>query len=705
MADNNKHDETLNTDWPLASKAPAGDDHEDILETMPPINKSFGQGSLRLMDLDQGMQSIDHGGLDEDMLTISMPADQMPLSDPDEELTMNMSYSKQPMADDDDDATLYKRESTLQSDEMPQGDIGQSMSFRNESGGNKRPSSNFVPDSWDHFVRGDLILNRYEVLDQLGRGGMGVVYHCRDLVSDIDVALKTLPPELSRNATEMVEVRENFKLIARLYHPYIAAAKTLEQDPETGDYFLIMEYAPGISLRDYRKRKGGALRIEKALPILAQVADALDYAHSKKIMHRDIKPSNIMIQEHSGEIKLLDFGLAAQIHSTLSRINDTDSSKTCGTAPYMAPEQWRGQNQDAKTDQFAMAVMAYELLAGKLPYTSHEILVLREAILHEEPSPIQGLPQRVWKVLLRAMAKKKAQRFPNCITFVAEMETACKRSGLAKSSRRISKKSYGIQDQDDYDNSQPAPPKKATSRFATALLVIFLAFLAIVGWLVFAKRQVLMPHLHALLGVQPPSEVDKLLEEAWQQMEGGQLKKAAQLMMKAEFIEPGNKTLFDLWLSLKDRARPDEAKARYEEAMKARNAMIDEEYNSDQGIGTLMQGVEFNWKKASRTKGLKEWGNVLAASDHVLGYIEQIRQKVNERLQAKLVMNKLEQELKLVEAGKTSEMDSLAWVTIHKEMKHAYNLFQQGLFAEARDLYNDCLQKIKAARGPDFEIK
>ena len=185
------------------------------------------------------------------------------------------------------------------------------------------------------FMTGDKILGRYRITGALGQGGMGTVFQCWDEVGGIDVALKAIPPELSHDTNEMEAVRDNFRLVEKLHHPHIAAAKTLEKDSATGDYYLIMECVEGLNLRKYLKRGGGKLALDIVLPVVKQVANALDYAHSQKIMHRDIKPSNIMIMAN-GTVKVLDFGLAAQLHTSLTRVSHVHYG-TSGTGPYMAP--------------------------------------------------------------------------------------------------------------------------------------------------------------------------------------------------------------------------------------------------------------------------------------------------------------------------------------------------------------------------------
>lgn len=143
---------------------------------------------------------------------------------------------------------------------------------------------------------GDVLLGRYTVLSELGEGGMGVVYKCLDSVGGIEVALKCLPPELSRNDAEMEGIRENYGIVAKLHHSAISGLRQLEKDPDFGEYYLVMDLAEGEDLSAIlRRRRGAPMPPAEALAILRPLASALDYAHAEKVLHRDVKPGNVKV--------------------------------------------------------------------------------------------------------------------------------------------------------------------------------------------------------------------------------------------------------------------------------------------------------------------------------------------------------------------------------------------------------------------------
>ena len=269
------------------------------------------------------------------------------------------------------------------------------------------------------FAPGDVIAGRYVVEKVLGEGGMGIVYQCLDKVGGVSVAVKCLPPEVSRNADEMEDIRANYRLVSDLHHPNIACARTLEVDVSTGDYYLVMDLARGTSLKRWMRRNPQATMATK-LAILRQVAAALDYAHARKVIHRDVKPENVMVDDE-GVVKVLDFGLAAQIRSSQSRTSAAVTSRG-GTPGYKSPEQWRGKPQREPADVYSFGVMAYWMFAGALPFDGDDPVVLGHAVLTEPVEPITGLPAHMNAALVKALAKEPNGRFASCGAVVDALE-------------------------------------------------------------------------------------------------------------------------------------------------------------------------------------------------------------------------------------------------------------------------------------------
>jgi serine/threonine protein kinase/TPR repeat protein len=287
-------------------------------------------------------------------------------------------------------------------------------------------------------------IDRYELVKELGGGGFACVYLARDTVAGIDVAVKGLPPIVRLNKEELENIRKNFALVSRLHHPNIAAALHLHQvekavyqnkgDAEKlrvfeGDTLVVMQYAPGVTLSRWRRQfPGGRVPFEKALAITRQIADALDYAHKEKVLHRDIKPANIMIEtDLDGNVtaRVLDFGLAAEIRSSMGRVSQkiTDTS---GTRPYMAPEQWLGEEQGKETDLYSLAVLFNELITGKVPFSSifdtGDPVLMMNVVANREFNPPLELPKPIRRALAKALAKKREDRFASCSEFVDALD-------------------------------------------------------------------------------------------------------------------------------------------------------------------------------------------------------------------------------------------------------------------------------------------
>lgn len=281
------------------------------------------------------------------------------------------------------------------------------------------------------------VIDQYEIIRKLGGGGFGSVYLAKDTVAGVEVAVKGLPPIIRNNNDELERIRDNFALVSKLHHPHIAAALHLQkaqkvsyEDPSVqkelnvldGDTLMVMEYAPGVTLSQWRKQfPHGIVPFDVAIDIVRQIAQALDYAHEKRIIHRDIKPSNVMVEtspDNNVTARVLDFGLAAEIRSSMGRVS-LEVTDTSGTRPYMAPEQWAGRKQGPATDQYALAALFCELVTGEVPFASvfetGDPLVMMTAVCNREVDLPEDCPGR--GALKRALAKDLESRFQSCCEF------------------------------------------------------------------------------------------------------------------------------------------------------------------------------------------------------------------------------------------------------------------------------------------------
>ena len=262
---------------------------------------------------------------------------------------------------------------------------------------------------------------RYRLERLIGMGGMGQVWQATDLATHAElghsdlVALKILPPQLTQSATHAKLLIEEATQARKLAHENIVRVYEWAQDPATSSYFIIMEYLEGQDLEAYLAAQG-PLPLEAVYRLLSPVGDALQYAWEKhKLVHRDLKPGNVFLTER-GEIKLLDFGIASRARSAGSSLGL--QTPNAGTAGYRAPEAGTHQRQPApKLDVYAVAVMIYQLLEGRMPFDD-----MRPADFH--PSPPQGLNERQWKVLNNGFAYAQERRPESVNQLLAELRRA-----------------------------------------------------------------------------------------------------------------------------------------------------------------------------------------------------------------------------------------------------------------------------------------
>ena len=256
-------------------------------------------------------------------------------------------------------------------------------------------------------------LGRYEVLNELGKGAMGVVYLAKDPLIGRMVAIKTIrTSSFGDDDSESREFRERFIREAQtagiLSHPNIVTIHDIGEDPETQTSYIAMEYIEGRNLKSLLAEKN-RFGYEQIADIIAQVGEAIDYAHRKGIIHRDIKPANIIITT-DGKVKIMDFGIAKIASSNL-----TTTGQFLGTPNYMSPEQVSGAAVDGRSDIFSLGVVLYELLTSRKPFQGENLTAISYKIVHEEFTPPAELspevPADFNAIVARAMAKDPWNRY------------------------------------------------------------------------------------------------------------------------------------------------------------------------------------------------------------------------------------------------------------------------------------------------------
>ena len=281
------------------------------------------------------------------------------------------------------------------------------------------PRGRFLFIAWMSEGGSSRRLGKYELLDELGRGAMGVVYRAMDRVLEREVALKVMGGGHS-DPTQTERFLREARTAGGLHHPNIVTVHELGHDD--GTYFIAMEMLVGQSL--YEVMGSGCLpSIQRRLEIVARICDGLDYAHRGGIVHRDIKPANVFIT-HRGNVKILDFGIAK-----IEASNTTRTGLVVGTVDYMSPEQVRATRAvDGRSDIFSAGVMLYELLFRRRPFTANELGATLHRILHCQPPGLtlldKLLPTELAEVLKRSLDKRREARFSRAGDMAAALDAA-----------------------------------------------------------------------------------------------------------------------------------------------------------------------------------------------------------------------------------------------------------------------------------------
>jgi serine/threonine-protein kinase len=273
---------------------------------------------------------------------------------------------------------------------------------------------------------GELIGGRYEIEELVGTGGMSSVYRARDSVLERRVALKVLHEHFSADPEYVERFRREARAIARLNHPNIV---TVIDRGEFGKrQFIVFEHIPGENLKQVVEREG-QLPVAQALALTHQIARGLAFAHQHGVVHRDVKPQNVLLDE-SSTAKVTDFGIARSLDPGQEL---TQTGTLLGTSDYIAPEQASGQPVDARSDQYSLGVLLYELLTGEVPYPADSFMAVAMRHLRDPVPSVRDrrpdVPDRVDEIVARAMAKRPEDRFPSTEAMMAAIEAALADTG------------------------------------------------------------------------------------------------------------------------------------------------------------------------------------------------------------------------------------------------------------------------------------
>jgi len=260
-------------------------------------------------------------------------------------------------------------------------------------------------------------IGRYEIVELVGRGGMGVLYRARDAVLDRNVAVKMMLLDFTTDQTARDRFQREARAVARLQHRNVVTIHELGE--VEGTPYIVMEFLTGKDL-DAMLKGDVPMSLAQKLDVVIQLCDGLGYAHEQGIVHRDVKPGNVRVLE-DGTVKILDFGIAKFAQSSI-----TQSGMIMGTPSYMAPEQIMGKPVDGRADLFSVGVLLYELLSGQKPFTGESPTTVVYQIIHVEPPPVNAsvpeLPESLHEIVSRALQKNPDDRYSRASEMSSDLQ-------------------------------------------------------------------------------------------------------------------------------------------------------------------------------------------------------------------------------------------------------------------------------------------
>ncbi|MFC7392505.1 Stk1 family PASTA domain-containing Ser/Thr kinase [Scopulibacillus cellulosilyticus] len=373
---------------------------------------------------------------------------------------------------------------------------------------------------------GKRLSGRYEIISRLGDGGMAIVYKARDLILERLVAVKILRSEFSNDDDFIRRFHREAESVSSLSHPNIVSIYDIGEEDDC--YFIVMEYVDGETLKDFIKQHS-PIPIAEAVYILKQIALALEHAHDHGIVHRDIKPHNILIDEQGG-VKVTDFGIAVAMNSATI----TFTNSIMGSAHYLSPEQAKGSKATIKSDIYALGIVMYELLTGRLPFPGTSPVTVALKHLNEQmPLPSEyrsDIPQSLENIVIKATAKSPEKRYENMPELYNDLSTALNpdrqnepRLVLADEDEDDEEKTKIIPAikpdnheelndapaQDTANNNQAEPKKKKGKRI---LWIVIIAIILLIGAGVLAVT--VMPNIFYVHDTTVPNVKGKTYDQA-----------------------------------------------------------------------------------------------------------------------------------------------------------------------------------------------
>jgi tetratricopeptide (TPR) repeat protein len=332
----------------------------------------------------------------------------------------------------------------------------------------------------EKFTSGSVFAERYQIIEELGKGGMGRVYRAIDKKLNEEVALKVIRPEIAVKKTTLDRFSNEIKIARKIVHKNVGRMYHLSE--EDGVHYITMEYVPGEDLRGMLKMSK-RLEIGTALSITRQILEGLAEAHRQGVVHRDLKPSNIMLDQE-GQVRILDFGIARAVTSE----GITEEGVMIGTPEYMSPEQVEGSEVDPRSDLYSLGVILFEMVTGRVPFEADTPFAV--GIKHKStrpPNPREynaGIPESLNGLILKCLEKERAQRFQNADDLLAALAEVEKTYRTTETS---------------FPKKKTAFFKEVTAAFSLkkifvpGIIVIALAAVAIIVWRLFPKKEAALP--------------------------------------------------------------------------------------------------------------------------------------------------------------------------------------------------------------------